>query len=42
MTKKKETKTNTGLIILLICGVIAIGLIIGCVFFPNEIFGMFM
>lgn len=40
MTKKKETNSNTGLTILIICGVLALALIVGCIFFPDEIFGM--
>lgn len=41
MTKEKKTNSNVGLIALLVCGLIAVALIIGCVFFPDEIFGMF-
>lgn len=37
---KKEN--NKGLIILTICGVLAAALIIGCVFFSDEIFGIFL
>lgn len=32
---------NTGLKVLLICGIIAIALIILCVFFPDVLFGLF-
>ena len=39
---KKEKNSNKGLITLLICGVLAVGIIIACVFFPEEIFGIFM
>ena len=42
MANKKELSTHKGLIILMICGVIAVGLIIGCVFFPNELFGFLL
>lgn len=42
MTKKKEMSSNKGLVILMICGLIAVALIIGCVFFPEEIFGLFL
>lgn len=39
----KEGKSeNKGAIILVICGIIAMVLIIGCVFFQDEIFGIFM
>ena len=37
---KKEN--NKGLIILAICGLLALALIIGCVFFSDEIFGIFL
>ncbi len=39
---KKEKNQNTGLIILLICGLIAVAVIVGCVFFPDEIFGFLL
>lgn len=42
MTNKKEKNPNSGLITLLICGLIAVALIVGCVFFPDEIFGIFL
>ena len=43
MANKKETDPNqTGLMVLLICGLIAVALIVGCVFFPEEIFGLFI
>lgn len=38
----KEISTNKGAIILMICGIIAVALIVACVFFPNVIFGLFM
>lgn len=41
MAKKKERKVNAGLITLAICGLLAMALIIGCIFFPDEIFGLF-
>ena len=41
MSKQKAKNQNTGLTILLICGVIAVALIVGRVFFPDEIFGIF-
>lgn len=42
MAKKKEKNPNSGLIVLMACGVIAVLLIVGCVFFPDEIFGLFL
>ena len=42
MTKKKEMSSNKGLVILMICGLIAVSLIIGCVFFPKELFGFIL
>lgn len=42
MAKQKEISSNKGLIILMICGVLAVALIVACVFFPDVIFGMFM
>lgn len=41
MSKKQGQNSYTGLIILTICGIIALALIIGCVFFPDVIFGLF-
>lgn len=41
MTKKKETNSNAGLVTLIVCGLLAVALIIGCVFFPDQIFGLF-
>lgn len=41
MAKKNGVSSNTGIIILMLCGVFAIALIIGCVFFPDELFGLF-
>lgn len=40
MVKQKEG--NLGIKILMLCGIIAVALIIACVFFPDVIFGMFM
>ena len=33
---------NKGLIVLAICGVISVALVIGCLFFSDEIFGIFL
>lgn len=42
MTKKKGTNGNAGFITLMICGIIAVALIVGCVFFPDAIFGFLL
>lgn len=42
MANKKEISSNKGLMILMICGIIAVALIIACVFFPDIIFGIFL
>lgn len=39
---KKEKGGNNGVLLLVICGILALALIIGCVFFPDQLFGMFM
>jgi len=39
---KKEGKGNKGMIIAAICGVLAAALIVVCVFFPDEFFGLFL
>jgi len=39
--KKEKNKVNGGIITLIVCGVIAMILVIGCMFFPDEIFGIF-
>jgi hypothetical protein len=38
----KQEKNNKGILVLVICGIIAMALIIGCVFFSDEIFGIFL
>lgn len=40
--KKAKNPNATGIKILIICGLIAVALIVGCVFFPDEIFGLFL
>lgn len=42
MANKKTKNSNAGLITLLVCGLIAVALIVGCVFFPDEIFGFLL
>ena len=41
MANKQEKNQNKGLIALLVCGVLAMALIIGCVFFRDQFFGLF-
>lgn len=42
--KEKETKknSNAGLITLVICGLVTVAIIVACVFFPDEVFGIFL
>lgn len=42
MENKKEKNSHIGLITLFICGFITLAIIIACVFFPEEVFGMFL
>lgn len=42
MANKKEKDPNTGVKLLVVCGAIAIALIVCCVFFPDVIFGLFL
>ena len=42
MTKKNSKKGDAGVAILIVCGIIALALIVGCVFFPDELFGIFL
>jgi hypothetical protein len=39
---KEKKNSNAGLITLVVCGVLAMALIIACVFFPDELFGLFL
>ena len=39
MGEKKNS--NVGIITLIICGIITVALIVGCVFFPEQLFGIF-
>ena len=39
---KKESNKHGGLIAMIICGIISIAIIVACIFFPKEIFGIFM
>ncbi len=38
---KEKKNGNAGVITLIICGIITVLLIVGCVFFPDQLFGMF-
>lgn len=42
MAKTKNENSNSGAIILIVCGVLALLLIVACVFFPDVIFGWLM
>jgi len=37
----KEKNSKAGLITLIICGILTIVIVIACVFFPEEVFGIF-
>lgn len=41
-TKKSSGNNNAGAIVLIVCGVLTVLLMVGCIFFPDEIFGMFL
>ena len=41
MQNNNVKENNKGLMVLLICGIIAVALIVICVFFPNLLFGLF-
>ena len=41
MTKVQKKESNKGLIALIVCGLLALALMIGCIFFPEELFGLF-
>ena len=41
MSKEKKKDSHIGLITLIICGLLTVALIVGCVFFPEELFGLF-
>lgn len=42
MANKKKENPNSGVKVLVVCGLIAVALIVGCVFFPEVIFGIFL
>lgn len=42
MANKNQKESNAGIITLIVCGVIAVALIVCCVFFPDAIFGIFL
>jgi len=35
-------KGNKGAIVLVICGVLTVILMVACIFFPDQVFGMFL
>ena len=39
---KQEKASNKGVIAMIICGIIAMAIIVACVFFPEEVFGIFL
>lgn len=41
MAKEQKKEGNRGLVTLIICGLIAVALMVGCIFFPEELFGLF-
>ena len=41
MEEKKNKGGNTGVWVLIVCGIITVALIVGCVFFPDQLFGIF-
>jgi hypothetical protein len=42
MKKKTQNNESKGLVILMLCGGIAVALIVACAFFPDTIFGLFI
>ena len=40
--EKEQKQKNSGLIALVICMILAAAIIVGCVFFSDEIFGLFI
>ena len=36
-----KNHSKKGIITLIICGIIAMALIVACVFFPDQLFGLF-
>lgn len=41
IVKKEKKNNNSGLLTLVICGLLAMAIIVACVFFPEQIFGIF-
>ena len=42
IVKKEGEKNNKGMIALIICIILTVAIVVGCVFFPDEIFGIFL
>ena len=42
MPEKNKNKNNShkGAMLLIICSILTVGIIVGCLFFPEEIFGI--
>lgn len=38
---KKQKNENKGLKLLIICGIVTVAIIVLCVFFPEQFFGLF-
>lgn len=38
---KKESKMHGGIIALIICSILTICIIAACIFFPEQVFGLF-
>ena len=41
MKNNNEKNNNVGLITFIICAILVVAIIVGCLFFPEEIFGIF-
>ena len=41
LEKGTKKEGNRGLVTLIICGFLAIAIMVGCIFFPEELFGLF-
>ena len=41
MKQKQNDNGNKGLFTLIVCGVLALALIVACIFFPEQFFGLF-
>ena len=39
--KEQSKESKKGIVALIICGILTVAIIVACVFFPDEIFGIF-